>query len=165
MAFPRGAVGSNRVDLSGQRFGMLVVSHYTETRGHRAQWLCKCDCGNTKEISSHGLRSGQKSCGCRERFYIHGLHKSRFYYTYQGMMRRCFNHNHVAYERYGGRGITVCKEWATDMTAFIAWCESKQPIPLGYTLDRRDNNGNYSPDNCHFVSKAEQQRNSRRYKK
>lgn len=156
--------GQNRIDMVGQQFGCLIVVAYADTTGRRARWNCKCKCGNATIVTGKDLRLGHtRSCGCRARAWAHGQHQNRFYYTYQGMMKRCFNQKHVAYPRYGGRGIKVCDEWVSDITNFIKWCESQEPIRKSYTLDRRDNSLGYSPGNCRFVSKSEQQRNSRRY--
>jgi hypothetical protein len=166
MPYPREAPAKNRSDLSGQRFGSLFVTAYSETRGRRAFWSCDCDCGGKIIVSGKDLRSGHtRSCGCKARGWKHGLHRHRFYYTYQGMMKRCFNPKHIAYPRYGGRGISVCREWVRSMEAFFCWCETQEPIPKGFTLDRENNNGSYSPENCRFVSKSTQQRNSRRYQR
>lgn len=159
----KGRPDTQRVDLAGQRFGRLLVVSYAETRKRRAYWNCLCDCGNAPVMLGKDLRSGHsQSCGCRERMK-HGYQQHRFYYTYMGMMKRCYDQNHVGYQNYGGRGITVCDEWRQDIARFIAWCDSIEEIPTGHTLDRKNNDGNYEPGNCRFASKREQQLNSRRY--
>jgi hypothetical protein len=159
----KGQPDPQRIDLNGQRFGRLLVIDYAETKNGRTHWNCLCDCSETSVVSGKDLRSGHTtSCGCRERMK-HGFYDHRFYYTYQGMLKRCYDKSHVGYHNYGGRGITVCKEWLDDISKFLRWCESKEPISPGYTLDREYNDKNYTPDNCRFISKAEQQKNSRRY--
>ena len=157
---PRG--GHNRIDLTGRQFGRLVVTRYARTINRRACWYCRCDCGNTKVVTGKDLRTKHaRSCGCRSRGFRHGYYTNRFYYIYHGMIKRCYNKQHVAYPRYGGRGIKVCAEWRKSLRSFIAWCESRKP-PIGFTLDRFPNkNGNYSPSNCRFASRLEQQRNMR----
>lgn len=164
MAMPKGSISKNRINLLGERFGILTVLNSAPSRKNRACWLCLCDCQNTVEVSGKELRNGHtKSCGCRSRYWKHGFHKHRFYYTYMGMMKRCYSQNHVGYHNYGKRGITVCEEWRDNIATFLRWCEEQEPIPENYTLDRQDNNQGYSPENCKFSSKSEQQRNSRRY--
>lgn len=163
--------GYNRVDLTGLRFGRLEVVRYSETRGKRAYWLCRCDCGNEKAISTSSLKTGHSnSCGCLfkeqlvERNFKHGLKsrkgKHKYYQTWADMIGRCYNPKFEAYEDYGGRGITICDEWRGDPTTFCSWCD-EQKIPEGYTIDRENNNGNYCPENCRFASKEEQNRNMR----
>lgn len=159
----KGLPDPQRIDLTKKKFGKLIVKEFYETRDKRAYWSCACVCGNTKVVSGKELRSGHtKSCGCHARAWVHGLHKHKFYNTYQGMLKRCYNKKHIAYPRYGGRGISVCQTWREDINKFLKWCETKEPIPVGHTLDRRNNNGNYTPRNCRFVSKSQQQRNRRK---
>lgn len=88
----------------------------------------------------------------------HGLSRHRFYGTWNGMMHRCYDTKHEHYDRYGGRGIVVCDEWHK-VENFILWCETFSEIPEEYTLDRKNNDKGYSPDNCHFVNEIQQQRN------
>ena len=143
------------LDLTGQRFGMLVVMEPAgrDNSGH-IKWLCKCDCGNTKEIRGSHLKDGNtRSCGCivvntlKERNTKHGLEHTRLYRIWNGMLIRCYNDKSNRYHRYGGRGITVCKEWRDSVHKFYAWA-----MENGYrddlTIDRIDINGNYCPENC-----------------
>ena len=96
----------------------------------------------------------------RERNLRHGLRYHRFYIVWKSMIARCYRHAHHRYKDYGGRGITVCDEWRDDPMAFLAWCDA-QEIPDGYSLDREENNGNYNPSNCRFISQDDQRRNMR----
>ena len=111
------------MNLEGKRFGRAVVLKRVENKGRYVRWLCKCDCGNEFVALTQHLRSGSvKSCGClRIETAIHksktintkhGKHKTRLYKIWAAIKGRCFNKNNRAYKNYGGRGITVCSEWA-----------------------------------------------------
>ena len=158
-------------DLIGKRFGRLVVIKRVENDKHnKVQWLCQCDCGNKKIIGSAQLLAGQTiSCGCYHKEICvknlknknnHKLSKTRLYRIYAGIKERCLNINLKAYKNYGGRGIKVCKEWKNDFMNFYNWA-----INNGYsddlTIDRIDVNGNYEPNNCRWVTKKVQNRNTR----
>lgn len=158
----------NYDDLTNQRFGRLVAIKPTEKRKHRCiMWECKCDCGNTVEVMSRNLLCGKtKSCGC---LYLdtrgnekHGMHNMRIYYTHKAIIQRCYNRNNPEYHNYGGRGITVCDEWIGEhgFERFFKWA-----MENGYseelTIDRINNNGNYEPSNCRWVTYIRQQNNKR----
>lgn len=130
--------------------------------------LCKCDCGNEKVILFYRVKTGvTKSCGCLSREITanrnrkHGMRYHPAYYTYNSMMARCYNEKSDAYHHYGGRGIKVCDEWKNDVHSFLKWCENNG-FGKGYQLDRRDNDGNYEPKNCRFVTPTVNLRNTRR---
>lgn len=159
---------SKRIDLTGQRFGRLVVIEYSHVSNRNKYWKCQCDCGNTSIVSGALLRNGHtKSCGClvKERGYQmlikHGLFNKnrRLYGVWHSMRERCFNPNCHAYKDYGGRGITVCSEW-NNFEPFYEWA-----ISNGYkdnlTLDRINVNGNYEPNNCRWTDWKTQQNNKR----
>lgn len=155
-------------DLTGQRFGRLVVIG-VDDRGTRKTYLyCQCDCGTVKSIRSDGLLSGAvKSCGCLKREqdktnltanHKHKMSHTRPYVIWQGMKSRCYNHNDSRYDRYGGRGVTVCDEWRDDFTAFYEWA-LKNGYEDNLTIDRIDNDKGYSPDNCRWADTETQCRN------
>lgn len=159
------------VDLSGQRFGRLLVVKRQGTMNGHAAWLCRCDCGKEIVTRSCDLRNGKTtSCGCFHKELVanitksHELSGTRLYNIYSDMIQRCFNPKGTGYDNYGGRGITVCDDWKNNRQSFFDWAVAK-----GYsealTLDRIDNDGNYCPDNCRWATASEQRINQRRMKK
>lgn len=151
-------------NLTGQRFGRLLVLDRVEGKYDRPHYHCKCDCGNIIIVESRRLTScNTRSCGClhkeqlQERNKIHGLRYTRLYSEWTNMKQRCYS-TKDRYKQWQGRGIKVCSEWLSDFTNFYNWAKVN-----GYkdnlTLDRIDVNGNYEPTNCRWISKKEQSYN------
>jgi hypothetical protein len=156
--------------LIGFKFGRLtVISRDDNTKSGKAKWICRCDCGRlkNKSVTSSDLKSGKvKSCGCiycesnKERNKTHGKTHTRLYNIWCSMKARCNVPNSSAYKDYGGRGITICREWQNDFQAFYDWA-----IANGYaenlSIDRIDADGNYEPSNCRWTSMKKQENNRR----
>lgn len=153
-------------NMTGERFGRLTVLSFDHVSSHRERyWKCLCDCGNEVVVrTSHLINGHSTSCGCSH-FNRETLPKKypRLYVTWKDMKTRCYNPNASNYERYGGRGITVCPDWHS----FIPFCE--WALDNGYrddlTIDRKNNDKGYSPDNCRWVTVREQNLNRRKWKR
>ncbi len=160
-------------DLTGQRFGRLIAEKHAGTSKHRtALWSCRCDCGNVLTVLSRSLVARKtQSCGCFMRevagnnLKTHGLSRdgsggiSRLYKIWIGMKSRCFRNADTRYKEYGGRGITICPEWL-EFPSFHKWATNN-----GYeehlSIERKNVNGNYCPENCTWIPMSEQSKNTR----
>ena len=158
-----GLMGEELKDMTPKLIGETYLKKPTETSRQRYRYgLYECQyCGKEFETMVQNVKCGDtKSCGCntREAQITHGLHQNKFYNRWVAMLDRCANLKNHTYIHYGGRGITVCKEWL-DVRNFVAWCD--QTYIEGMTLDRIDNDKGYSPENCRWVDKTTQCTNQR----
>lgn len=154
--------------LTGQQYGYWFVIGFAGPAGRNVPfWLCRCACGKLRCVVQQLLTSGRsKSCGC-QRYKLashslttHGLTNTPHYFIYKGIIARCYDPSVRGYKFYGAKGITVCDRWRfgeDDLSGLECFYQDlgERPTPT-HSIDRKNNRGNYEPDNCHWATRREQ---------
>lgn len=165
-----------KVDLTDMVFGRLTILQESIKRAKdgRVMWFCRCSCGRISLVRGSQLTRGRiSSCGCLRdertvsRSTKHGeakrKHVNDVYFIWQGIKARCYNKNHISYERYGGRGIKMCDEWLNDFVCFNKDMGAR-PSKI-HSVERIDVNLGYSKQNCYWATDIEQSKNKSSTKK
>lgn len=150
------------IDITGQKFGRLLVKkvHHKDKR-HKVFWECLCDCGNTIVVSGSHLKTGHtQSCGCiqkekaRKTMTTHGLYNVALNRVRRNMIDRCYDTKNIGYKNYEERGIKVCNEWVSSPLSFYTWALATG-YQKGLSIDRINNDGDYTPSNCKWSTRKE----------
>lgn len=160
-----------KIFIIGKKFNKLTVISQGETIVNKCGSInlvynCKCDCGNEISVRGACIRTGHtKSCGCvRSEMGIkkltkHGKSSTRAYKSWKRMRQRCFNKNNPDYSSYGGRGIKICQSW---QEYFHNFYDDMGEMPIGFSLDRINVDGDYEPGNCRWIKRSNQMTNVRK---
>jgi hypothetical protein len=157
-----------RADLVGQKFGrLLVINKHPHKYGKKGAvaWDCICDCGNLRTLVTNQVEQKTRSCGClqieiaRKVNTRHGMRGTKVYNTWAQMKARCLNKRHFAFDKYGGRGITVQEEWTASFPSFYEYIGDPPAETSKWSLERIDNNKGYQEGNVKWATATDQIRN------
>lgn len=144
------------LELTGKIFGKWTVLQFSHSKKNNRYWLCRCECGKEKTVCvAHLTSRASSSCGCPTYSSKHSA-----YSIWHGIITRCYLATHPNYQNYGARGITMCKEWRESPDVFVQWAISTG-YKKGMSIERKDNEKGYSPDNCCWIPRGDQNYNKR----
>lgn len=156
---------SNFEDLTGKTYNMLtVIKRLPNNSSGATVWECQCECGRITKVRSSNLKNGNvKSCGClkhRSTSTTHNKSNTKLYGIWNAMKQRCYNPNYHAYKNYGGRGIIICDDWVNSFNNFYNWAINNG-YQEGLSIERINVDDNYYPNNCTWITLAQQAQNRR----